>query len=66
MNALKNILKEIDPAQFDNAQNQQKLNKELQTESDPEERKKMDEKWAKLTAEVKKKNPNFVEPDSIF
>ena len=63
--ALKTILKEIDPYTFDQAQSQDKTkNKELRVEQDPEERKRLDEKWAKLTAEVKKKHPEFIEPDS--
>ena len=65
--ALKTILKEIDPAAFEQALSQgQAKNKELRIEQDPEERKRLDEKWAKLTADVKKKNPNFEEPDRIF
>lgn len=65
--ALKTILKEIDPYAFDQALTSDKTkNKELRVEQDPEERKKLDEKWAKLTAEVKKKHATFEEPDGIF
>ncbi len=64
--ALKTILKEIDPTAFDQALSPGKpKNKELQVERDPEERKQLDDKWARLTAEVKRKNPTFQEPDSI-
>ena len=67
MIALKTILKEIDPYAFDQALTMDKgKNKELRVEQDPEERKKLDEKWAKLTAEVKKKHPNYEEPDGMF
>ena len=67
MIALKTILKEIDPSAYDQALNMgQPKNKELRVEQDPEERKRLDEKWARLTAEVKKKNPTFEEPDSKF
>lgn len=63
--ALKTILKEIDPYAFDQALNLDPAKKkELRIEQDMEERKRLDDKWAKLTTEVKKKNPTFVEPDS--
>lgn len=63
--ALKTILKEIDPHAFDQAVNMdQAKKKELRIEQDPEERKKMDEKWARIYEEVKKKHPEFQEPDS--
>ena len=65
--ALKTILKEIDPHAFDEALNSDKTkNKDLITQQDPEERKRLDDKWTKLTAEVKKKHPEFEEPDSKF
>jgi hypothetical protein len=65
--ALKTILKEIDPAAFDQALNgEQAKKKELRVEQDPEERKKLDDKWAKLFAEIKKKHPEFQEPDTPF
>jgi len=64
--ALKTILKEIDPYAFDQALTSEKTkSRELRTEQDPEERKRLDDKWAKLTAEVKKKHPEFKEPDSM-
>ena len=63
--ALKTILKEIDPQAFDQAMNlDNQKKKELRVEQDPEERKKLDEKWALVYAEVKKKHPDFEEPDS--
>lgn len=65
MIALKTILKEIDPYAYEQALTGDKgKNKELMVEQDPEERKRLDDKWARLTAEVKKKNPQFEEPDS--
>jgi hypothetical protein len=65
--ALKTILKEIDPQAFEQAMDtNQAKKKELRVEQDPEERKKMDEKWAQVYAEVKKKHPEFEEPDSKF
>ena len=67
MVALKTILKEIDLHAFDQALNmEQAKKKEIKIEQDPEERKLMDEKWRKLYEAVKKKNPDFVEPDSMI
>ena len=37
--------------------------KDNKTQKDTEERKKLDEKWLKLLAEVKKNHPDFEEPD---
>ena len=69
LTALKSILKEIDPYLFDNTltldKNKNKP-KELQFEQDPEDRKRLDDKWKKLTAEVKKKHPNYEEPDGMI
>ena len=65
--ALKSILKEIDPYLFDQTMNSDKnKSKELQFEQDPEDRKRLDDKWKKLTAEVKKKHPNYEEPDGMI
>lgn len=61
--ALKTILKEIDPYAFDQALAQESKNKELRIAQDPEERKRLDGKWAKLSADVKKKHPEYQEPD---
>lgn len=59
--ALKTILKDIDPYAFESALQQK--NKELRIVQDPEERKIRDDKWAKLSADVKKKHPDYKEPD---
>jgi len=65
--ALKTILKEIDPHAFEQSLNLEPAKKkELRIEQDPEERKKMDEKWVKVYEEVKKKHPEFQEPDTPF
>jgi serine/threonine-protein phosphatase 2A regulatory subunit B' len=64
--ALKSILKEIDATAFEEALNGQKKKKELQIEQDPEERKRLDERWAKLHTKLKAKNPGMVEPDVPF
>ena len=65
--ALKSILKEIDPYVFDQALTPGKpKGKDNRVKQDPEERKKLDDKWAKLTAEVKKKHPDYTEPDGMI
>ena len=67
LTALKSILKEIDPYLFDQTLTSDKNKpKELQFEQDPEDRKRLDDKWKKLTAEVKKKHPNYEEPDGMI
>ena len=67
MIALKTILKEIDPYAFDQAMSLDPAKKkEYRVEQDPEERKRLDEKWAKVYQEVKKKHPTYEEPDSKY
>ena len=59
-------MKEIDPYAFDQSLVQDKKSKELRVTQDPEERKKLDDKWTKLSADVKKKHPDYQEPDGKF
>ena len=54
---LKSILIENDTSAFEEALNGTKKKKELQVESDPEERKMLDERWAKLHNKLKQRIP---------
>jgi len=64
LNALKTILKEIDPVSFDKAlQNRDDYPKLHQ---DPNSRKALDKKWEALNSELKKTNSSYKEPEVLY
>ena len=65
LKALAVMLKEIDPFTFEQSDVGDKIKiKELRIFQDEDDRRKFDDRWTKLTSDVKKKNPNFDEPSS--
>ena len=66
LNALKSILKEIDPQAFEKALEKKDTNKIYLSLQDPKmlkkEKSKMDEKWKTLLRMAQQKNPNLKEP----
>jgi serine/threonine-protein phosphatase 2A regulatory subunit B' len=66
LNALKTILKEIDPQGFEKALEKREQNKIYMSLQDPKlikkERAKMDDKWKTLLRMAQQKNPNLKEP----
>lgn len=65
--ALKTILKEIDPLAFDEAL---KMNpaqkKQYAVKQDEDDRKALDKKWRAINENIRKKDPEFKEPDMPF
>lgn len=63
LNALKTILKEIDPPGFEKALEKREQNKIYMSLQDPKlvkkERAKMDDKWKTLLRMAQQKNPNL-------